>query len=69
MQYAMIENKLRNVPEEYLDEVGTFIDYLLFREQINQPSSQSTGSRSYFGKIPSLGDGMELQRQMRNEWN
>ena len=69
MSYAAIEKKLRDLPEDCLDEIAVYIDFLLFRR--NQEATQESDSdlSKYFGRIKTLGDGLEVQRQMRDEWN
>ena len=33
MPYAVVAEKLKSVPEYYMEEVSEFIDFLLFKEQ------------------------------------
>ena len=69
MSYAAVEEKLRNLPEDCLDEIAAYIDFLLFRRKQAMNLDKSGDLSKYFGSIKTLGDGMEVQRQMRDEWN
>jgi hypothetical protein len=69
MQYLAIEAKLRNVPIHCLDELDSFIDYLIFREEQADRQSRQADAFRYFGSVKSFGDGLKTQRQMRDEWN
>ncbi|MBR1497934.1 MAG: hypothetical protein IJ617_09930 [Oscillospiraceae bacterium] len=69
MDYTAIQNKLRCVPENYLPEIDEFIDFLLFRAEQSQEAPGKPDFSKYYGSIKSLGDGLEIQRKMRDEWN
>lgn len=42
MTTALIEQKLASIPEEYLEEVSTFLDFLSYRIKNSQPQRKST---------------------------
>ena len=67
--YAAIENKLRNIPEEYLSEISEYLDFLIFRDNRDREPAADRNVRQFFGSVRSLGDGLEMQRQMRDAWN
>jgi len=68
MSYVSIEKQIQSVPEEYLDEVSMYIDYVLFKAgKKKEKAAQNTSA--FFGCIKRPMDGMEIQRSMRNEWN
>ena len=68
MSYAAVEKQIQAVPEEYLDEVSEYIDYILFKVS-KKKAKDSKGTAAYFGSFERPVDGMEAQRSMRNEWN
>ena len=63
MPYQTVEKRLRGGPEECMDEIAAYIDSVRFRYE-----KRNSGGASYFGSLKTLGDGMELQRKMRDEW-
>ena len=69
MSYAILEKQIRALPEEYLDEVSSYIEFLLFRLKEKKDSAISEDKSSYFGSLPQMPDGMKLQRSARDEWN
>ena len=68
MSYVSINERIQAVPEEYLDEVSEYIDYILFKVSKKKKDS-SNGTSRFFGTIRKPIDGMEIQRSMRNEWD
>ncbi len=68
MSYVTIKDRIQAVPEEYLDEVSEYIDFILFKVS-KKKENASEGTSRFFGAIRKPIDGMEIQRSMRNEWN
>ena len=68
MSYVTIEKQIQSVPEEYLEEVSMYIDFILFKAGKKQ-KKESESLSAYFGSFEKPLDGMEVQRYMRNEWN
>ena len=67
---AMIEEKLRVLPSDCLEDLSAYIDFLLYRRSIeSQRGDAQPVFGSYYGKLPSLPDGLTLQRESRDEWN
>ncbi|MBQ1311232.1 MAG: DUF2281 domain-containing protein [Blautia sp.] len=66
MSYATIEKQIRSLPEECLDEVSNYIDFLLFKMQMNKDDSVIQDNSKYFGVLKSIPDGLDLQRSMRD---
>ena len=67
---AMIEEKLRVLPPDCLEDLSAYIDFLLYRRSIAlQRVDEQPVSGNYYGKLPSLPDGLTLQRESRDEWN
>ena len=69
MSYTVLEDQIRALPEEYLEEVSHYIEYILFREQQLKAESSAHTHQDYFGSLKNLPDGMAAQRSMRSEWN
>ena len=67
MSYATLENKIRALPEECLDEVSDYIDYILFRMQMKKKTSTTQDKSDFFGILKGIPDGLDLQFRMRNE--
>ena len=59
MTYTKLEEKLRALPEECLEEVSQYVE----------KNENSKNTYTFFGSIKSLPDGMDLQRRVRDEWN
>ena len=68
MSYATLKRRIQSVPEEYLDEVSEYIDYVLFKVK-KKKKAASKGSSEFFGCLAKPVDGMEVQRSMRDEWD
>lgn len=56
--------QIKSVPEEYLDEISQYISDLMSA----QKKGNNRGLREFYG-IMHLGDGLEIQKQMRSEWD
>ncbi len=65
MSYAALERQLRSLPEEYLDEISRYVEFLQFRQK--KEAKSKTDLSGYFGCLKDLPDGLELQRSMRDE--
>ena len=68
MSYTTIEDRIKAVPEEYLDEVSEYIDFILFKIS-KEKKGASDNLSGYFGSIAKPMDGLAIQRNMRNEWH
>ena len=71
MTYTKLEEKLRALPEECLEEVSQYVEFVLFKyekEKKNENSKNENSKNTYtfFGSIKSLPDGMDLQRRVRD---
>ena len=67
MSYATIEEQLRSLPEEYLDEISSYIEFIVFKHQLKEEKKQDQSE--YFGSVTTLSDGMDVQRSLRDEWD
>lgn len=69
MTYTKLEEKLRALPEECLEEVSQYVEFVLFKYEKEKKNENSKNAYTFFGSIKSLPDGMDLQRRVRDEWN
>ena len=69
MSYTTVEKQIHSVPEEYLDEVAEFIDYVLFKANKKKAADTPNDTSEYFGSITRPIDGLKVQRGMRDEWD
>ena len=69
MSYATLEKQIHSLPEDCLDEVANYIEYVLFRQKAKKKADQSTDLTEFFGSITGLADGMDFQRRARDEWD
>ena len=69
MSYAAIEKQIRSLPEECLDEVSNYIEFMLFRMQMKKDHAVSQDKSKFFGILKDIPDGMNFQGSMRNEWD
>ena len=45
MPYEVLEEKLKEIPEEYFGEVNSFFDFLLYKIQTEQSKSESLSKK------------------------
>ena len=69
MSHATLEKQIQSLPEDCLDEVAHYIEYVLFRRKVRTETDQSADLSEFFGSVTGLADGMDFQRKMRDEWN
>ena len=67
--YTDLEEKIRSLPEECLEEVSRFVESVLFRYKHRKPEKQNSGFISFFGVLENLPDGLDAQRRLRDEWD
>lgn len=71
MSYETVMEQVKEVPEECLGEVSDFIGYVVYRyktESLKKTDEKKGGLSKFFG-IMDLGDGLEIQKEMRDEWS
>ena len=69
MSRVTLEKQIQSLPEDCLDEVANYIEYVLFRRKAKTETDQSTDLSEFFGSVTGLADGMDFQRRARDEWN
>lgn len=69
MSYDAVVEQLKSVPNEYLDDISRYISNILNGQKKSEQGGKPRGKfAKYFGTMD-LGDGLEFQKQMRNEWD
>ena len=69
MSYNTVVEQLRLVPNEYLDDISRYISNILNGQKKSEQGGKPRGKfAKYFGTMD-LGDGLEIQKQMRDEWD
>ena len=74
MTYTMREEKLKSMPEECLEKMMEYADFVLYQYEKKQQSlteeeQPKKGNLAEFLGTMDLGDGLELQKRWRDEWN
>ncbi len=70
MSYEAVLTQVRAVPEACLDEISSYIDYVVYRyEKQERAASKPQGKLSKYFGLMDLGDGLAIQKEMRDEWN
>jgi hypothetical protein len=68
MSYATLEAQIKTLPEDCLEEVSRYIEFVLFKNEQKSMEEESDLS-SFFGSVKSFPDGLSFQREARNEWD
>lgn len=66
MSYDMVVEQIKSVPEEYLDDISHYISNVVNR---HSKKNAKSGLREFYGALNIEGDPLEIQKQMRNEWD
>jgi hypothetical protein len=69
MSYEAVMERVKDVPEEYLDEVSDMIEYVIYRHGNSKNNIKKGNLSEFFGTMKFDRDPLEIQRQLRNEWN
>lgn len=69
MNYETVLTKVRTAPEVCLDEISKYIDYVLYRYEEQEKEKKKGNLSEFFGVLQIDGDPLEIQKEMRNEWN
>ena len=70
MSYEAVLEQVKTDPEACLDEISNYIEYVVYRytKQEQQKPKPKGNLSKYFG-LMDLGDGLAIQKEMRDEWN
>lgn len=69
MTRSSIIKKIRSLPEECLDEIDNYIDFVLFKAKKNSKTRPNKNMEKYFGAVSVKEDGLAFQKDIRDEWN
>jgi hypothetical protein len=69
MSYEAVMERVKDVPEEYLDEVSDMIEYVIYRYGNSKKNIQKGNLSKYWGTLNFDGDPLEIQRRLRDEWD
>lgn len=69
MIYDRLFEQIRSVPNECLADIEAYIGYLLYRYKKNMSETNQNDLSKYFGSIKINKDGLEIQKEMRHEWD
>ncbi len=69
MSYDSMVEQIKAVPQEYLEEIENYIQFVLYRYTLSVKSNKDKNLSKYFGTVNFQKDGLSIQKEMRNEWN
>ena len=69
MSYETMVEQIKLVPQECLEEIENYIQFVLYRYNQNSKTENKTNLSKYFGSVNFQKDGLSIQKEMRNEWN
>lgn len=69
MAIEMLVEQIRTMPQECLVEVQNYVEYILYRYNQNSEKQIKNNLSGHFGSVKFHRDAMEIQKEMRDEWN
>ncbi len=71
MTYEAVLTQVRAAPEACLDEISQIISYVVYRykKEIEKKDQKNGILAEFYGAMPIDGDPLEIQKELRNEWN
>mgnify|MGYP003552350535 FL=1 len=69
MSYDSMVEQIKSVPQECLEEIENYIQYILYRHSIASTTTKNKDLSKYFGSVNFRKDGLSIQKEIRNEWN
>lgn len=69
MAIEMLVEQIRTMPQECLIEVQNYVNYVLYRYNQTSKKKENINLSKHFGSVKFHHDGMEIQKEMRDEWN
>lgn len=69
MSYETMVEQIKTVPQEYLVDIENYIQFVLYRHNLNCKTEKKKNLSKYFGSVNFDKDALVLQKEMRNEWN
>ena len=68
MSYETVEERIHEVPEEYLGEIVAFVDYIIYKIEKGNNNYKKENISKYYGCLSKPIDGITYQRSVRDEW-
>lgn len=69
MAIEMLVEQIRSMPQECLLEVQNYVEYVLYRYNQTAEKNENKNLSKHFGSVKFQRDAMEIQKEMRDEWN
>ena len=69
MSYETMVEQIKLVPQECLEEIENYIQFVLYRNTLSVKSNTNKNLSKYVGTVNFPKDGLFIQNAMRNEWN
>ena len=69
MSYEAMVEQIKTVPQECLVDIENYIQFVLYRYNLNCRTEKNKNSSKYFGSVNFNKDALVLQKEMRDEWS
>ena len=69
MAYELLVEQIKSVPKECLEDIGNYIEFVLYKYNQSVKEDKSNDLSKHFGSVKFHRDAMEIQKEMRDEWN
>ena len=69
MSYDSMVEQIKSVPQECLEEIENYIQFVIYRHTLSVKSNKDKNLSKYFGTVNFQKDGLSIQKELRNEWN
>lgn len=69
MSYDAMVEQIKTVPQECLVDIENYIQFVLYRYNLNSRTEKNKNLSKYFGSVKFNKDALVLQQEIRNEWN
>ncbi len=69
MSYDTMVEQIKAVPQECLEEIENYIQFVLYRYTLTVKTNKDKNLSKYFGTVNFQKDGLSIQKELRNEWN
>ena len=68
MSYETVLTQVKAAPEACLEKISDYIEYVVYCYEKQEQAKPKGNLSKYFG-LMDLGDGLAIQKEMRDEWN
>ena len=69
MSYDSMVEQIKSVPQECLEEIENYIQFVLYRYALTSKTEQKNDLSKYFGSVNFKKDELSIRKEMRNERN